>query len=191
MTELPPVDVEFATLKYLVAQIDVELDLVKYCLTQMVDFTRVSVNALHMSIDCALHGTGCTKISELDKANKTILGIKWEVVLKNLLGLEKGRELDFNIAGVEVDCKFTMGDNWMIPPSCVGQVCILGRYSEKNNSFAVGFIRANEDHLNPSRNRDSKRTLSVEGKKHIDWVMDTTLTDFANVDDTGVANVIL
>nr|WP_276615522.1 NaeI family type II restriction endonuclease [Nonomuraea basaltis] len=79
--------------------------------------------------------------------------------------------LDHSIAGFEVDCKYSQNvADWMIPPEAVNHL-ILGLWaSDKKGHWSAGLVRASEEHLNPGRNRDVKRTLNRIGRTAIRWL---------------------
>ena len=54
-------------------------------------------------------------IGELEKTEKTYLGTKVEILLRDFLKLPKGKILDLSVDGVEVDIKNTMQRAWTIP----------------------------------------------------------------------------
>ncbi|MEQ1672999.1 MAG: NaeI family type II restriction endonuclease, partial [Hyphomicrobium sp.] len=60
--------------------------------------------------------TGRTKIAELDKVEKTYIGLKVEHYLREWLGVPKGLKRDIQIDGLDVDIKNTISTTWMIPP---------------------------------------------------------------------------
>lgn len=66
-------------------------------------------------------------LHELEKTEKTYLGTKFEILLRDWLQVPHGVILDLQIGGREVDVKSTTGggSGWMIPPEALGQLCIL------------------------------------------------------------------
>lgn len=110
-------------------------------------------------------------ISELEKTEKTYLGTKVEILLRNWLRLPKGAILDLAIDGIEVDIKNTMGKNWMIPLEAVGHPCLLVMTDERLARFSIGLILAREDFLCPGKNRDGKRSISKAGRQRIRWIL--------------------
>ena len=86
--------------------------------------------ALRDAIDYVLDGphTGRYDISQLDKIEKTFIGLKAEHFILHELGLEhtgvRGR-LDTIIEKVAIDIKFSLTRKWMIPREAVGEVCLL------------------------------------------------------------------
>jgi hypothetical protein len=116
--------------------------------------------------------TGRFFLSDLEKTEKTYLGTKFEILLRDWLGVPKGVVLDLLIGGKEVDVKTTTGGGygWMIPPEAINQLCILLRINEDQAKCAVGLFRARPAYLNTALNRDKKASVSKEGRHHIWWV---------------------
>jgi hypothetical protein len=82
-------------------------------------------------------------LSELQNSEKTYIGTKVEIIVRNHLRLPRGTFLDVVIDGVEADIKNTIGTSWMIPREAVGHPCILIRTDEKRSrleghSFQLG-----------------------------------------------------
>lgn len=110
-------------------------------------------------------------LSEIEKTEKTYLGTKVEIVLRAHLKLTKGRNLDLSVRGADVDIKNTIFGNWTIPLEAVGHPCVLVKENERTARFSIGVIIANRKYLNPGKNRDSKRTFSVDGLRNIWWLL--------------------
>lgn len=127
---------------------------------------------LRQSIDEVIDGprTGRYSIEQLEKTEKTYIGTKVEIVVRNAFGWDRGAHLDNLIAGHEVDTKFSLSGAWMIPSEAVDQLCLLLSCKDKDAVFSVGLVRATEDLLTTGGNRDGKRTLSAFGKTHIQWL---------------------
>lgn len=115
--------------------------------------------------------TGRFTVDELEKTEKTYLGTKVEVLLRNWLGFPKGNVLDLLVDGIEVDVKNTMGGNWMIPIEAVGFPCLLVKTDEKLARFSIGIIIARPEYLRPKPNRDGKKGISTAGQQNIEWLL--------------------
>ena len=117
--------------------------------------------------------TGRYFLSDLEKTEKTYLGTKFEILLRDWLQVPRGVLLDLQIGGEEVDVKSTTGgkSGWMIPPEAIGQLCILLRVNENTSTCAVGLVRARKDYLNPGANRDAKTSFSAAGRRNIWWLV--------------------
>lgn len=112
-------------------------------------------------------------LSDLEKTEKTYLGTKFEILLRDWLQVPKGVVLDLKIGGREVDVKSTTGgaSGWMIPPEAIDQFCILLRVNELQAKCAVGLVRARSAYLRGSVNRDAKTSFSAAGRVHIWWLV--------------------
>lgn len=127
---------------------------------------------LRRSFDEVIDGprTGRFRIEQLEKTEKTYIGTKVEIVLRNDLELPRGRTLDNLIAGVEVDTKFSLTGDWMIPKEAVNQICLLVAGNDNIGEFSVGLLRMVPAALTDGSNQDSKKSVSAAGKKTISWL---------------------
>ncbi len=110
-------------------------------------------------------------LDETEKTEKTYLGTKIEILLRNHLGLQKGNILDLSIDGHEIDIKNTMGNNWTIPLESLHHPALLIRVSEKKALCDVGLILVKNEYLNQGMNRDSKRTITASAMTNIWWLL--------------------
>lgn len=117
--------------------------------------------------------TGRYFLSELEKTEKTYLGTKFEILLRDWLQVPKGVVLDLLIEGQEVDVKSTTGgaSGWMIPPEAIDQLCVLLRVNEQKSTCAAGLARARRDYLRAGVNRDAKTSFSAAGTRNIWWLV--------------------
>jgi Restriction endonuclease NaeI len=121
--------------------------------------------------------TGRYSWDQLQKTEKTHFGSLIEINLQREFRteFEDGLDLDYRIAGFEVDCKWSRMDGkkdgeWMLPPEAVGQICLLLTGNDDLASWSAGLIRAVEPLLSLSSNRDAKKRLNVEGRAGIRWI---------------------
>jgi hypothetical protein len=110
-------------------------------------------------------------LSETEKTEKTYLGTKIEILLRNFLKISKGRILDLLVDGVEVDIKNTMGRSWTIPLESYDHPALLLRANETKARCDVGLILVRPEYLNPGSNRDAKRTISAASLSNIWWLL--------------------
>lgn len=117
--------------------------------------------------------TGRFFLSQLEKTEKTYLGTKFEILLRDWLQVPRGVFLDLLLGGQEVDVKSTTGGGWgwMIPLEAVDRLCILLRVNEERSTCAVGLVRARKSYLRAGENRDRKTGLSASGREHIWWLV--------------------
>ena len=139
--------------------------------------------------------TGRFFLSDLEKTEKTYLGTKFEILLRDWLQLPRGLILDLLVGGSEVDVKSTTGGKsaWMIPPEAVDQLCVLLRVNEAKSTCAVGLVRARTAYLRPGLNRDAKTGLSAQGTRNVWWlVLDFPYTpNFWTLIDAHLRNQIM
>ncbi|MEQ1547545.1 MAG: NaeI family type II restriction endonuclease [Chakrabartia sp.] len=132
--------------------------------------------------------TGRFFFKDLEKTEKTYLGTKFEILLRDWLQVPRGVLLDLLIGGREVDVKSTTGggSGWMIPPEALDQFCILLRVNEALAKCAVGIARARPAYLRAGENRDAKTSFSAAGTKNIWWLVsdfDYTPNFWSGIDD--------
>lgn len=114
--------------------------------------------------------TGRWRISDLEKTEKTYIGTKVEILTRHELSLSKGRRLDLELAGHEIDVKNTVGSNWAIPREAVNELCLIISGSDERNVFSVGLFRALTGYLTQGENQDGKKTISSLGKESVYWI---------------------
>lgn len=117
--------------------------------------------------------TGRFFLSQLEKTEKTYLGTKFEILLRDWLQVPLGVAMDFVIGGQEVDVKSTTGGGWgwMIPQEALDQLLILLRINEDQSTCAFGLARARRPYLRAGENRDLKTSFSAEGRRNIWWLV--------------------
>jgi hypothetical protein len=128
--------------------------------------------AIRKSFDEVIDGsrTGRYCVEQLEKTEKTYIGTKIEIVLRNELGLERGKVLDNFIVGHEVDTKFTVGSTWMIPREASGQLCLLVTGNDNTGRCGMGLLRMVPEVLTNGANQDGKKSVSAFGKEQITWL---------------------
>jgi len=117
--------------------------------------------------------TGRTTMEELDKVEKTFIGLKVEHFIRDLLELPKGLSRDLQIDGLEVDIKNTIGSTWMIPVETYRdeEPCLLIATAKFDGRCWLGLIVAREAYLG-SENRDRKRSITEAGRRNIMWLVE-------------------
>ena len=129
--------------------------------------------AIRQSFDEVFDGqrTGRYCLPQLSKVEKTYIGTKVEIIVQAEFGLQRGRHMDYLVAGEEVDAKWSMkSGGWMIPNEAVGELCLCLTADDEKSIFSVGLIRAEEDRLRSSRNQDRKRRFSPDGLRAMSWL---------------------
>ena len=130
-------------------------------------------DAISDSITYVLDGENSLDV--LEACEKTIIGVKVEKRLLQRLGLPTKRDnprmkLDTVFNGINLDIKFTMRNNWMIPPEARGEWCLLIQADTNNNTFSAGFLCMDEHNLTKGGNRDGKVSVNKSGKSKIGWL---------------------
>ena len=116
--------------------------------------------------------TGRYRWDQLYKTEKTHCGTLIEINLHREFEFLNGDDMDYKIAGIEVDCKYSQRLNgWMIPPEALNHVCML-LWAEYTASpiWNLGLVQIKTEHLNSGSNRDAKFTLNEAGRNSIDWL---------------------
>lgn len=117
--------------------------------------------------------TGRYRWDDLHKTEKTHCGTLVEINMQREFGFADGVDLDYRIAGAEVDCKYSQTNGgWMIPPEARDQICLVLWASDEASLWKMGLVRASNELLTDSTNRDAKTTLSAKkgGRKAICWI---------------------
>lgn len=116
--------------------------------------------------------TGRYRWDQLYTTERKHCGSVVEINLHREFKFEDGEKLDYLIAGIEVDCKFSQKLNaWMIPPEANGHLClVVWAEDNKDPKWSMGLIRATIDRLNTGGNRDAKSTFNEAGRKAITWL---------------------
>ena len=129
--------------------------------------------AIRKSYDQVYDGqrTGRFHWAQLSKTEKTNAGSLVEIWLARELGLRDGITLDFQIAGHEVDCKFSQRDGgWMLPPEVRGSIAMVVTADDYQGTWSLGLVRVTDERLSTATNRDAKATLNSTGRSAISWL---------------------
>lgn len=114
--------------------------------------------------------TGRYRVDQLMKTEKTGFGTFIEINLQEKFSFPDGEKLDYRIADHEVDCKFSFSSGWMIPPECFNEIALLAWADDSRSQWSLGLIRASEENLRGSTNRDGKTGLNKHGRSKIHWL---------------------
>ena len=105
---------------------------------------------------------------QLHKTEKTHMGTLVEINLHRRFGFGDGDATDYLIAGIEVDCKYSMSyGGWELPPESIDHLCLVITASDETSSWTAGLIRVREAALRGRPNRDAKRQLSAASRERI------------------------
>lgn len=151
---------------------EVEAELVRKTGSRQALATAVG-QAIRLSYDQAYDGqrTGRFHWDQLSKTEKTNAGSLVEIWLARTLQLTDGIHLDFQIAGYEVDCKFSQrSGGWMLPPEVRGHIAMVLTANDYVGRWSLGLIRVTDERVSRTANRDAKSTLNAGGRDAIRWI---------------------
>ncbi|MYI56599.1 MAG: restriction endonuclease [Acidimicrobiia bacterium] len=112
--------------------------------------------------------TGRYHWEQLYKTEKTHCGTLVEINMQREFDFDDGDTLDYRIAGIEVDCKFSQRfGGWMIPKEAREQLCLVLWATDKGSKWSMGVVRATAEHLRPTSNRDQKTSLNERGREAV------------------------
>lgn len=129
-------------------------------------------DVLRDTIDQLLDGqrTGRWDRSKLRKTEKTHMGTLVEINLHKEFDFGDGQKMDYEIDGIDVDCKFSQSfGKWMIPPEAVGHLCLLLWADDPKSRWSGGLVRIRAGHLGGG-NRDGKKPLASDGLAQVRWL---------------------
>ncbi len=115
--------------------------------------------------------TGRYKWDQLHKTEKTHCGTLVEINMQREFQFADGDKLDYRVAGVDVDCKYSQRlGGWMIPVEARGELCMVIWADDGKSVWTVGLVRALKEMLTKGGNRDRKASLSQEGMSTVRWL---------------------
>ncbi|MFI0962362.1 NaeI family type II restriction endonuclease [Streptomyces sp. NPDC021080] len=157
----------------LAAGVDPELDRVYDRIMAQDPTGRRFARVLRDTIDQLLNGevTGRYDWKTLFKTEKTHAGTLVEINLQREFRFADGDAMDYQIAGVDVDCKYSQQfGSWMIPPEAMDHLCLLAWADDYKSLWSIGLVRIRHEWLNTGNNRDLKLTIKAEHRDKIRWL---------------------
>ncbi|MFM7072888.1 MAG: NaeI family type II restriction endonuclease [Planctomycetota bacterium] len=152
---------------------DFELDKVSETILRIDPSGRRTASVLRRTLDQLYDGlhTGRYRWDQLHKTEKTHCGTLVEINLHREFGFEDGTKLDYQIARIDVDCKYSQSlFGWMIPPETLGHLCIVVSADDEESKWHLGLVRIEEAILTKGGNRDAKRSITASGRSNIRWI---------------------
>ena len=152
---------------------DPELDVVKAELYRLDPTGDRVATVLRDTFDQLYDGqhTGRWNYSHLHKTEKTHMGTLVEINLHREFNFDDGDKTDYRIAGVQVDCKYSMKPyGWMLPPEVIGEIALLITANDEASTWRAGHLRVAPEVTRTSHNRDAKTSLSHLGRSNIRWL---------------------
>lgn len=147
---------------------------------------------LRDSLDELMDGqrTGRWCYQHLNKTEKTYLGTAVEVNLTKEFSIAEGADLDWSVAGADLDCKFSRDlGGWEIPMEMyrctdhgeqsgkADHAALLVWFNDDERKWAAGLVRVTDrklrwkrDNTTRAYNRDNKRKLTQEALEDIFWL---------------------
>ncbi|MDF1776676.1 MAG: NaeI family type II restriction endonuclease [Rhizobiaceae bacterium] len=110
-------------------------------------------------------------LGETEKTEKTYVGTKVEILIRNFLKVPKGSVLDMSVDGVEVDIKNTIARSWMLPREVMGKPAMLVRANEKLAKCDIGIVICHPEYMRGSTNQDGKGGLRAAAHVNIWWIL--------------------
>lgn len=117
--------------------------------------------------------TGRYSWDQLHKTERTHFGTLFEINLRREFDdvIEEGVKLDYQIRGIDVDCKFSQRMfGWMVPPEAIGHLLVVGFVNDAASEFAFGVVRATPERCRTAANRDAKVQLNPAGRDAVRWL---------------------
>jgi hypothetical protein len=112
--------------------------------------------------------TGRWSYDQLHKTEKTYMGTLVEINLQRTFGFADGDVTDYRIAGIQVDCKYSMTyGGWELPPEAIDHLCLVITASDAESKWAAGLLRVREPYLRGKPNRDAKRQLAAASRNKV------------------------
>ena len=152
---------------------DAEIDAVVAAIRKLDPNGSRTAAVLRSTIDQLYDGnrTGRYKWDQLFKTEKTHCGTLVEINMQREFDFDDGKVMDFEIAGLDVDCKYSQSfGGWMVPLEAVGHILLVLTASDENSTWSMGVVRASPDRLRGGGNRDAKTSLTADARQFITWV---------------------
>lgn len=154
---------------------DPELDTVVAAIRE-IDPTGERIGlVLRQTLDQLYDGqhTGRYRWDQLHKTEKTHCGTLVEINLHREFEFADGEKMDYQISGIDVDCKYSQSiGGWMIPNEAMGHLCLLLSADDQTSIWSLGIVRITDNILSRGGNRDSKRTITSAGRQSINWIFE-------------------
>lgn len=152
---------------------DEEIETIRSALYGLDPDGGLMASVIRATYDQLLDGrrTGRWDYAKLHKTEKTFMGTLVEINIFKEFQLAEGEVADYAINGIEVDCKYAKNiGGWEIGPELVGYICLVVTADDLKGTWSAGLVRASEEHLRITENRDRKRKLNQAGVASISWL---------------------
>lgn len=116
--------------------------------------------------------TGRYRWDQLHKTEKTHCGTLVEINMHRAFEFADGGILDYQVAGIEVDCKYSQDLwGWMIPIEARGRLCLVLTANDHASTWSMGVVRTTDDILG-APNRDGKASILQHGRSRVAWLFE-------------------
>ncbi|MCA0331042.1 MAG: restriction endonuclease [Actinobacteria bacterium] len=152
---------------------DPQLDAVEHELYRLDPTGDRVARVLRDTLDQLYDGqhTGRWSFDQLHKTEKTHMGTLVEINLHREFDFGDGDATDYRIAGIEVDCKYSMFfGGWELPPESIDHLCLVVTANDNDSRWQAGLIRVRAEYLRGGANRDAKRQLKAADRGRIRWL---------------------
>lgn len=130
------------------------------------------------AIDDVVDGphTGRWDLAVCHPIEKAYLGFRVEHLIRADFGLPAGSVTDFSVAGIDVDCKWSLElGGWMVPVEGVDQLTLVTHGNDHSRQLSVGLVRMLDHRLCSGRNRDGKRSFRKGALSDVVWLVNGPL----------------
>lgn len=117
--------------------------------------------------------TGRTLVADLDKNEKSFIGLKIEHGIVDKLACSRGEKYDLKIGAYEVDVKNSIAQGWAIPRETYssGGVCLISAFDEDAWKCWLGLMKCRQEYLGKP-NQDQKRGIPADSFRHMLWLVE-------------------
>ena len=110
------------------------------------------------------HHSGRWNFNDLHKTEKTHMGTLVEINLHREFDFDDGDTTDYRIAGVQVDCKYSMKPfGWMLPPEVIGEIALLVTANDEASTWGAGLLRVTPEVVRGRRTETPRRRSRRRG----------------------------
>lgn len=111
-------------------------------------------------------------IDQLDPTEKTYIGTRVEILIRDGLGFERGERADALMGKHEVDIKWSRSLQWMIAPRNLGVVCLGIGTNTSAQLFSAGLFVPRFELMRRTQNRDKKYSPTAAFyTRHVEWLV--------------------
>src|ERR1019366_3322194 len=124
-------------------EVDAELDTVAAEIRKLDPQGTRTAQVLRDTLDQLYDGqrTGRYRWDQLHNTEKAQGGNLVEINIHREFKFQDGDDLNYRIAGIDVDCKYSQTHcNWMIPPEAHGHLCLVLWADDARSQWSMGIV---------------------------------------------------